>query len=204
MLRRVMLFISSYIPLYVFLVVKNILERCASFSLRTLIAQLRNARFFDEINDYAITALLLLTIGSFAFLHRIISKRDSRHMYEILSLEDQTSNLFFSYISVYLLSCVGLSLNSVSDLFVFVFLMLLIGFIYIRNRMTYLNPVLQLMGYKIYQTTLRSQSTKEEFNTLVVLKRDLEVQTGDICFGSGSEDFVYITNVVEKQNESIN
>jgi len=69
--------------------------------------------------------------------------------YEVKKCKNETVNYFFNYIAVYLISCIGLSLTRYADLFVVVFLMLLIGFIYVSNNIIYLNPVLNLIGYKL-------------------------------------------------------
>ena len=148
-MRRFMLFISSYIPLYLLLILKNILERCSvEGRINISIEKIKNVKLFDEINDYALVILFLLCIISFFYLKKLIQKKSGNHFYKIIQVEDQTGSVYFNYISVYLLSCLGLTLNSVVDVFVLLFLMGLVGYIYISNHMTYMNPVLQFMGYK--------------------------------------------------------
>ena len=66
-----MLFISSYVPLYALLIIKNILERCTDEGkFIVTLAQLKTAHYFDEVNDYAIVVLLFLSIISFVYLKR--------------------------------------------------------------------------------------------------------------------------------------
>ena len=76
-----MLFVSSYIPLYVLLIVKNLLERCSiEGRLNISLDRLKTIRLFDEINDYAICVLILLCIVSFAYLkHLTKSQVDARY-----------------------------------------------------------------------------------------------------------------------------
>ena len=115
-MRRIMLFISSYVPLYVLLIIKNILECCTDEGKFTVtLTQLKTAHYFDEVNDYAIVALLLLSIISFLYLKNITKKSGGVHYYKVISIEDQTGNMYFNYISIYLLSCMGLTLNSIVD-----------------------------------------------------------------------------------------
>jgi len=191
MFRRVMLFVSSYIPLYILLILKNIVERIKTIS--GFFLQLKSATFFDEINDYALVILLLMSVVSVIYLFRLTKKTDDSHLYEVEKINDQTGTVYFNYISVYLLSCIGLSLNSMADVFVLVFLMLLIGFIYVSNRMTYMNPVLQLFQYRIYEGTLFSSSTNTEIkNAIVICHKDLLIEEHKKYWGSAMDDFIHI------------
>lgn len=194
-MRRIFLFISSYIPLYVLMIVKNILERSTDRGRITVtIDQVCHADYFDEINDFAIIVLGILCIVSWVYLKNLVKKQDGSHYYEIEEIEDQTGNVYFNYISVYLLSCLGLSLNSIVDVFVLAFLMFLVGYIYISNHMTYMNPMLQVLGYKIYEGKVKSLSTKESIRSIIVSRKDIIIQEGRKYKGSGKEDFINLVN----------
>ena len=186
-----MLFVSSYIPLYILLILKNIVERIKTIS--GFFLQLKSATFFDEINDYALVVLFLMTVVSVVYLFRLTKKTDDSHLYEVEEINDQTGTVYFNYISVYLLSCIGLSLNNMADVFVLIFLMLLIGFIYVSNRMTYMNPVLQLFQYRIYEVTLFSPSANTEIkNAIVICHKDLLIEEHKKYWGSAKDDFIHI------------
>lgn len=192
MFRRIMLYVSSYIPLYILLILKNIVERIKTLS--GFFLQLKTATFFDEINDYALVVLFLMTVVSVIYLFRLTKKTDGSHIYEVKEVNDQTGTVYFNYISVYLLSCIGLSLNSMADVFVLIFLMLLIGFIYVSNRMTYMNPVLQLLQYRIYEGALISLSTNDEIkNAVVICPKGLIIEESKRYWGSAKDDFIYIS-----------
>ena len=197
-MRRIMLFISSYIPLYVLLIIKNILERCADEGKFTVtLTQLKTAHYFDEVNDYAIVALLFLSIISFLYLKNITKKSGGAHYYNVISIEDQTGNMYFNYISIYLLSCMGLTLNSIVDVFVLIFLMLIVGYIYISNHMTYMNPVLQFLGFKIYEGSIESESTGKELHSIIIVNKSIFLKPESSYMGSGKEDFIFITGKAE-------
>lgn len=193
-MRRILLFISSYIPLYVLLILKNVLERCTCGGRFCFpFTDLKSIRLFDEVNDYAICVLLLLCVVSFLFLKQLTKTQSGKHYYKIVKMENQTGNMYFNYISVYLLSCLGLSLQSIVDVFILCFLMLLVGCIYVSNHMTYMNPVLQFMGFKVYEGTVKSLSTNEDIDAIIVVGKNLEITDDCMCTGSGKEDFIYIT-----------
>lgn len=64
--------------------------------------KLKNANFFDEVNDYAIIVLCIMCIFSFVYLKLLTKKNSGMHYYEVISIEDQTGNVYFNYISIYL------------------------------------------------------------------------------------------------------
>lgn len=188
-----MLFVSSYIPLYVLLILKNILERCTDEGEITVtLNKVKAAHYFDEVNDYAIIALLLLSIISFLYLRNITNKSGGVHYYNIITIEDQTGNVYFNYISIYLLSCMGLTLNSIVDVFVLIFIMVIVGYIYISNHMTYMNPVLQFLGFKIYEGSIKSESTGRMIHSVIIVNKSIFLKPESTYIGSGKEDFIFI------------
>lgn len=191
-----MLFVSSYIPLYLLLVIKNILERCTDGGkFNVSWKKIYTSHYFDEVNDYAIVILLLLSIISFVYLRKLIKKTGGFHYYKIISVEDQTGNVYFNYISVYLLSCLGLTLNSIVDVFILTFLMIIVGYIYISNHMTYMNPVLNFCGYKIYEGEIQSQSTKEIVTSIILARKNDVINIDGSYIGTGKEDFIFVESI---------
>ena len=193
-----MLFISSYVPLYILLIIKNILERCTDEGRITItFRQILTAHYFNEVNDYAIAMLFSLSIFSLIFLKYLTKKSGDTHFYKIQTVADETGNVYFNYISVYLLSCLGLSLNNIVDVFVLFFLMLLVGFIYVNNSMTYMNPVMQFMGYKVYECEVYSLSTQSIFSSVVIAKKDILIKAEQKYKGSSKQDFIYVDSIIE-------
>lgn len=87
----------------------------------------------------------------------------------------------------------GLSLNNITDCFVFLYLMVIVGFIYIRNNMVYMNPVINIMGYKVYDCKLDSIHTQDkEMQSIVVAPCGYQMRNGLEITGSGKQGFIYI------------
>lgn len=193
MLRKIILFISSYIPLYLLMILKNIVGRCTDRGrLLDIRYKIRNMVLFDEINDWAILFIGVLTILSFLYLRKKIRSTRGDVYYKVIKVSDETSSNYFNYISVYLLSCLGLSLNNIVDIFVFTFLMGIVGYIYISNDMIYLNPTLNMMKYKVYSVTLYSEATDEELNSIVIARRTIKVEEGKQIRGTRKYEIIVI------------
>lgn len=197
MFRKIILFISSYIPLYILMIIKNVLERTTNEG-KFLNMIGRKFIFFDEVNDYALVVLGSLCIISFLYLKVKIRSTKGIKNYKIISVEDQTSNYYFNYISIYLLSCLGLTLNRIVDVFVFIFLMLIVGVIYINNNMTYMNPTLTLLGYKVYSVELESMSSRQVFNSILIAEKSISVKKQEKIKGTGKQDFIFVKSNIQR------
>lgn len=180
MLHRVLLFTSSYIPLYILLLIKFILEKIE-----------KNESY--KIYDYVIVFILIvIAIASFVYLKIKVKKTENNteKLYVVNSCKNETVNYFFNYIAVYFISSMGLTLTRYADLFVIIFLMILIGYIYVTNNVVYINPVLNFMGYKIYEMELYYSPTDEKFNSIVLLKKADEVIEGMEIKGTTKSGFI--------------
>lgn len=195
-----MLFISSYIPLYVLMILKNVLERITDKG-KFLNLSNRKFIFFDEINDYALVILFILCIISLVYLVLKIKVTDGQKYYKVISVEDETSNYYFNYISIYLLSCLGLTLNNVVDVFVLFFIMIIVGIIYVNNNMTYMNPTLNLLGYKIYSARVELMSNNLEFNSILIASNKEKIKNGIKIKATGKQDFIFIKNTINEDEE---
>lgn len=192
-MKKIIFFISSYIPLYLLLIIKNILERTTDkgkFDVPN--SPLSNNYFFDEINDYVIIFLLIISICSLLFLYNLIKKQACDYTYKIKEITNQTSEIYFNYISLYLLPCIGLSLNNITDIFVLLFIMIIIGYIYVSNNLTFINPVLQFLGYNIYDAKLYSTATKKTFKAIIIINKKIIIENETEYLGSFNNDFVFI------------
>lgn len=200
MLRKIILFISSYIPLYILMVLKNLLERCTDKGrFLNLEYKLKNIVLFDEINDWAIVIISVLTVFSLIYLKKKIGNTYGEVYYKIHKVSDETSNNYFNYISVYLLSCLGLSLNNIVDVFIFVFLMILVGYIYIANDMIYLNPTLNMMKYNVYSVELVAEATDTVVSSIVIAKRGIKIKEGTRVKGTKKYELIVLDSEMHEK-----
>ena len=88
--NKLMLFVSSYIPLYMLLILKNIFERITDGGRFVNIMQkFKLATWFDEVNDWAVCILTLAIVVSAVYLWRALGKGTSPKKY--LITEDLSS-----------------------------------------------------------------------------------------------------------------
>ena len=184
MYKKIILFISSYVPLYFLLLSKDLLERFIAkrSSFSTLITDLKNAFWFNKPNDYCNVVLISLICFSIISLFIFLKRTSGDDIYTIESFSNESSTYSFSYISLYLISCFNLSLNNYSDIFILIFINIIIGIIYVTNDLIYINPILQLIGYKIYMANISytDNSIKiENHNTIILIKPKIQIKKNE-------------------------
>lgn len=185
-----MLFLSSYIPLYILLIGKDLIRRF-TYEDKFLIPEKIN--LFNGTSDYINILLLILSVFSIIQLKRAIKNSGEGTHSLVMEVENKTASHFLNYISIYLISCVGLSINKPEDVFVFIFLMFLIGYIYISNNMFYINPTLNLMGYKVFDVKLEFFVSQGIESTILVANQKKDIKIGTIIETSmNNSGFVFL------------
>lgn len=187
--HKIGLFCSSYIPLFLLMLIKNFFERIFPDDKHLICwDDIVNMPMFVEAHDFVVIIIFLVAIISYLYLKKIIIMTESVNSveYMLCKVENKSSEYFMNYIAVYLLPCVGLSLNKIPDIAVFFFVMCIIGYIYIECNLIYMNPVLNMMGYRIYYAELRdaNNNSAKNFETVVVAHASLEMIAGEIHKGT--------------------
>lgn len=149
--QKIMLYLSSYLPLY-FLLFLNIffnidneskVER--NINLYTL------ARFENlQVSIYAIILVTLSCISIYNVFSLIVFKKGNE---EIL-IESQFSSMgdnIISYIMTYIVPMLSIDPFNLWSLLSNTFLFVIIGVIYISNNLIFLNPVVAILGFKIFK-----------------------------------------------------
>ena len=144
---KVFLFLSSYIPLFIILGMKN------------------------YSNSYILIGLSILVAISLIFLIYIICKAHKMNgVYKEINSYEDKSNQFLEYIIAYIIPFLGFNLNNIIDLISVGIIFLIISVLYIKSDLIYMNPILNFMGYNLYKVEDKQRTmmiiTKKE-----ILKR---------------------------------
>lgn len=191
--HRCILFVSSYVPLYLFLILKDIISRLEEKKFNMEISYLR----VNSLNDIVIIVLVAISAFSIIYLKKVLGRVQPSIYVKVGKVRDETSSNFLNYISVYFMSCIGLRIDNFTDLFTLSFLMIVIGFIYIRGNLIYINPILNLMGYNIYDLEGTIEVSGEVVEAMVIVKKDISINEGDLLFTTKKSSFMIV-----KKNEN--
>lgn len=94
----------------------------------------------------------------------------SGEYHEIKEVEDK-SNQFLEYIIAYIIPFLGFNLTNLSDLISLSILFVIIGFLYIKSDMIYMNPVLKLLNYNLYKIKDGKKTS------IIISKEDIQINT---------------------------
>jgi hypothetical protein len=155
----VLLFISAYAPLFLILAVQDF--------------------DFEETNSFghpiAVYIMLLLAVISVFLLLTIFGKISKGTMVvEVLGVQNRSSDLI-NYTIPYIVSFFGFSLSAPGDVISLLIFLCIMFLLTVRSKAVFLNPVLSLAGYALYDLEYKFDGRTER--TIILSKK--EVRRGE-------------------------
>lgn len=141
--HKIFLYISCFIPLYFLIIVKELVE-----IINTNLS-------FDITNSIMLIfnfLLILIGIYGVVFQHKKIPYKKL----QIVDYKNITCQNFLPYFPLFVLFAVAFELEFVSMALVYVFVLIMLGIVYIKNNMFYINPFLNILGYSVYEITYQN------------------------------------------------
>jgi len=144
-----LLFLSSYAPLYVILVFKH-------WGFTITVPEV-TIPIIQQLSGESIPLLsigwILLSVISLAALITVIGVRRSKGGGDFKNVDSYQSRdeLVTTYILVYIFPFVVLDFSEIMNWIAFIIFFLVIGIIQVRSSHLHVNPVLSLIGYRVYE-----------------------------------------------------
>ena len=143
---KVSMFISSYMPLYIFILIAKFDNVSSIFQCYK--GGLKVTNWFELFLDLTLVVLILLSI---VVVEVLTSTKATAHNIVAKHIEP-TRDTTISYIATYIVPMTslvnsGLTMNA---LFANAGLFILIGVLYVKLNLVYLNPLMVLLGYVPY------------------------------------------------------
>lgn len=132
------LFLTSYTPLFLAFAIKNAHPTGDVFS-------------FLERNPFLmiVVVLSIILVLSARWIFSVVGTAGKTTItFTVVERKDQD---VLSYVVTYLVPFMGLSLSSTPEIVANLMLVLVMGFLYVRSNLIYINPVLSFLGYSIYE-----------------------------------------------------
>lgn len=141
---RLRMFISSYFPLYSILLILYSNKFNSVQKIKQIIS------FEDNVTSIFITVLILLCIISImTCIDLIKTKGNENHQFNNI---ENTGDTMISYMMTYIVPVLSIDISDTKTLIVNLILYVLIGFMYIKLSLIYLNPLWLFCGYYIYKS----------------------------------------------------
>lgn len=161
-MKNILLYLSAFIPMYVLVVVKQIIE--------ILIGNAK-ANFLNIM--VACFLALLIVLGLVGLKMEIANKNQKSQKIVIICKKNTTDEHFLGYFSLFVLFAISFDLTKVSMLIIFILILVMIGVVYVKNKLFYINPFLNILGFNFYDITYKLKGDKKEMTTKIFYKGDL-------------------------------
>lgn len=139
-----MLYLSAFVPLYCLILIKLVIDI------------INNNLTFNVLNTLIfILMLLLIFVGIFGLIWNMKFYNGKVREIEIIKKQSITAEHFLGYFSLFVLFALTFELEKISMFVIFVIILILIGIVYIKNDLFYINPFLNILGYNFYDITFK-------------------------------------------------
>lgn len=135
------LYISSFIPLYFLIIVKELID-------------IANGNLSFNVTNSVMLGLnlLLIILGSISII--FLYKKTNFQTIEIETYKNITRENFLPFFPLFVLFALAFDLEFISMAVVYVLILVIIGIVYVKNEMFYINPFLNILGYSLYEISL--------------------------------------------------
>ena len=149
--KDICLYLSSFIPLYFLVVVKELLE-------------IINGNLSFNITNGIMISLNLVMIGLGIFGVLWAMKKEKYVGVEVVEFKNTTQENFLPYFPLFVLFALAFELEYISMAVVYLIIICLLGIVYIKNNLFHINPFLNIIGFSTYKITYKiNEETKTEF-----------------------------------------
>ena len=179
--KNLLLYISAFVPMYVLVFVKLIVEI------------INDNLHFNVLNTVNLVTLLLLIGGGVFGLWWNVCKDEGQAIeIEMIAKENTTDKHFLGYFSLFVFFAIPLDLSLVSAYCVYVLVLVMIGVVYINNSLYYINPFLNLLGYNFYDVRYRVVGEDEVKKTKMFFRGELKLDDGRCTVKVKNEHFYFV------------
>lgn len=189
--KNILLFLSAFIPMY-FLIIVKILVEIINKNLT-----------FNFLNSLVLISLIVvILLGVLGIRLEIYNKKQKSSKVEILSFKNITDQHFLGYFSLFVLFAITFDLSKVSMFVVFVLIMIMIAVVYVKNKLFYINPFLNILGYNFYNITYKNFENNQTMQTRIFYKGNLTKNF--VCWVKiKDENFSFVDKTkMDKKNKS--
>lgn len=161
-MKNILLYLSAFMPMYFLISVKHVIE---------LVSRKIQPNSLNII--VLITMFLAISLGIYGIYLEIFNKNESERKIELISKKNITDEHFLGYFSLFVLFAITFNLSKLSMFIIFVVILIMIGIVYVKNKLFYINPLLNICGYNFYDITYKIEGENQQENTKIFYKGNL-------------------------------
>lgn len=164
-LGKIILFLSSYSPLYLFLITYNY----SLDDVKNAFYRIYNVSAIGKLDILFYILILLIILPIIGLFILVKLSKSNSELVKINKIANANDRIL-DYILTYIVSFMTTDFSKMSEsdskvLLTFIFIQFLLGYLYCKNNMLYINPVLNIIGFNIY--TIETPK-----NSIIVLSKN--------------------------------
>ncbi len=180
-LKNLLLYVSAFVPMYFLIFVKL----CVEIANQNLSFNVLNTLNF-------VTLLLLMTAGIVGLLWNVKFSTDKSVKITIISKQNITDKHFLGYFSLFVFFAIPLDLSLVSAYCVYLLVLVMIGIVYINNSLYYINPLLNILGYKFYDIEYNEEGSTEKKSAKIFFRGELSAEGQTVWANVKNRHFCFV------------
>lgn len=162
-LKNIMLFLSAFIPMYFLIWVKLVMEL------------INDNLHFNVLNTIVFVALIVvIVLGLLGLKLEIFNQKEKSQKVIIMEWNNITDRHFLGYFSLFVLFAITFDLSKVSMVVVFVLILCMIGVVYVKNKLFYINPFLNILGFNFYKISYKVENNEQVLQTHIFYRGNLK------------------------------
>lgn len=161
-MKNILLYLSAFVPMYALILIKQVIE--------LLVGNIK-LNFLDIF-----VIILLMTVIILGFIGLKLEMTGKRQTIKVIKVIDKTNTTdehFLGYFSLFVLFSITFDLSKISMLVVFILIIIMIGVVYVKNKLFYINPLLNLLGFNFYDIVYKTENEQSKQTTKIFFKGDL-------------------------------
>lgn len=152
-MQKVFLYLSAFIPLYCLIILKILIEI------------INHNLTFNILNSITLILLIcLIALGLFGIFVDFHKGIYTISKIKIIKKTSITEQHFLGYFSLFVLFALTFELERISMFIIFLIIIFLIGIVYIKNDLFYINPLLNILGYNFYDIEYLDENNNKKFD----------------------------------------
>ena len=149
-MKSISLYLSAFVPMYVLLILQNLIEI------------INGNRNFNVLNTTSLILFSVATLwGILGLIYYLKKAPKEVTKIKIISSTNITDQHFFSYISVFLLFTLGFDISKMAMFITTIIILIIIGIVYIHNKIFYINPLLNILGFSFFEIEYITQDAEK-------------------------------------------
>ena len=158
MLRKLVMYLSAFLPMFLIMWIKEVL-----FGIKKVLEKPWKYSWESiYLNPYLIGEFIaFIFIGLMLYRFLKGNQRTSVYTITLKTVKNRSAEYYLAYYSLFILALIEFSLTDPIDLTVLLLLLIVLGIVYIKNNLFFINPTVNIfqsyiyeVEYEVHQTTI--------------------------------------------------